>query len=112
MVDGQLVELAVLRLEEVAGDEDQEIAGDDRFDVEVSQIDGLRLRQGGGQGGAFRRATGRPEVGPALVVAVVAVDRGGDGVALEDAFPEPLREVGYGSVGVVGLVVGHGTRSP
>ena len=53
-----------------------------------------------------RRLGRRAEVGPSLVVPVVAVDGGGDRVAFEDALPEPLGEVGDSGVGIS---VGHET---
>ena len=49
-----------------------------------------------------RRLGRRAEVGPSLVVPVVSVDGGGDRVALEHAFPEPLGEVGDSGVGISG----------
>ena len=110
VVDGQLVQLAVLRLEVVSGDEDQEVAGDDRFDVERVGVDRLRLGERGGQGAPLGSSAVRTEVGPALVIPVVAVDGGGDRVALEDALPETIGEVSNGSVGVV--VMGHEAQSP
>ena len=56
----------------------------------------------GAVGGLVGGATVRAEVGPAVVVPLVAEDRGPHRVALEDALPEAVGEVVDGGVRIEG----------
>ena len=99
VVDRQLVELLLLRLQLVARDQDQHVAGDDLLRLEAGGVDRLDLRQ---QGPIYPRllcAALRAEVRQAVVEAVVAQDGGEDRLTLEHALEETVGDLVDGGVG-------------
>ena len=108
MVEGQLVLLRGQRLEVVLADERQQVAGDDLLGLEALGADLLRLGQRGAERGLVGGTAVRAEIGPAVVVALIAEDRGGQRVALENSLPESVGEVVHGGIGIDGGGHGHG----
>ena len=86
VVEGELVLLRGQRLEMVLADERQQVTGDDLLGLEPVGADVLRLGQRGAERGLVGRTAVRAEIGPAVVVALIAEDRGGQRVALRE-FP-------------------------
>ena len=108
VVQGELVLLGGERLEMVLADERQQVAGDDLLGLEPVGADVLRLGQRGAERGLVGGTAIRAEVGPAVVEALIAEDRGGQRVALENSLPEAVGEVVHGGIGIDGGGHGHG----
>ena len=93
MIDGQLVELALLRLEPVAGDQHQHVPRDYLLGVEAITANCVRLRQHLSREVGFLGATLGTEVRQTIVVAIVAQDGGLDRIELQDLLPEAIGEL-------------------
>ena len=102
VVDAQLVELPLVRLEMVASDEHQHVAGDDRLDVQLVALDGLSALQNVAQCGLVCGASLRTDVRQPIVIAVVAQDGGLHRIALQDSLPEFVCQLRDGGVGIGG----------
>jgi hypothetical protein len=98
VVDRQLVLLLRERLEVVLAYQDQQVARDHLLRLEAIDGDLVCLGQSGAEGRFVGRPAIGPEVGPAIAVALVSQDRGGQWIAFEDAFPETVGEVVDGCV--------------
>ena len=110
VVDGELVPLVRQLLEVVLADEDDQIAGDDLLRFEPVGRDPARFVQRRSVGRLIGGAASRAEIGPAVVVALVAEEGRPHRIPLQDALPEPVGEVVDGSVGIDGD--GHGRVLP
>ena len=93
VIDGQLVELALLRLEPVAGDQHQHVPRDHLLGIEAVAADRLGLRQHLSREVGFLGATLGTEVRQTIVVAIVAQDGGLDRIELQDLLPEAIGEL-------------------
>ena len=102
VVDRQLVLLLVERGEGVLADQDDQVPRDHLLRLEPVCRDLAGLGERRTVRGLVGRASVRAEVGPAVVVPLVAEDRRPHRVAVEDALPEPVGEVVDGSVGIEG----------
>ena len=107
--DPQLVEGLVVLLDLELGDDLEHVAGDPVLGRQAVGVDGRRL----GRGALHQRSGAGPSVGTGILepvgVAVVAVERRGRRIELEDRLPETVGEIvdGRGRFGVrsrVGLL--------
>ena len=108
VVDRQLVELLLLRLQLVARDQDQHVAGDHLLRLQPGGVDRLDLLQQGPIDPRLLGAALGAQVRQAVVEAVVAQDGGEDRLTLQHALEEAVGDLVDGGVGVGGGGVGHG----
>ena len=100
--DAQPVGALVVLLDADVGDHDQHVAGDPVLDRQAVGGDRLRLAPGADEELAGLRPAGRARVLEPVVVALVAVDRRGRRIELEELLPEAVGELADGRVRVNG----------